>query len=285
MKRWSFAKYAGCGNDFILFDNRQGTFPLSSSLIRRLCQRQIGVGADGLLLLENSAKADFRVRIFNSDGSEAEMCGNGIRCLVKWLINMGVSSPLRIEVMQDVLIAQQTDDHAICVEIGSPHNIQWDIPLRFENRFLRIHYLNTGVPHAVLFTDDIEKINLLKLGAYIRHYSLWTPNGTNVNIAQVIKNQKLKIRSYERGIEGETLACGTGAMAAALAAAHQYHFSSPVIIETRSGEELQIHFSFENHKFSRVALIGPAKCIFLGEIDLEERQCASASEFSLSIIG
>lgn len=268
MKRWSFAKYVGCGNDFILFDNRLQTFPTFPSLIQRLCQRQNGIGADGLLLLENSTKADFRLRIFNADGSEAEMCGNGLRCFVKWLIHLGFQSPLyHIEVMQDILTAKQTDN-AICIHMGSPQSVQWDISLRFEHQFLRIHSLNIGVPHAVLFFEDIENINLLKLGAYIRNYSLWAPKGTNLTVVQKMDHQKLKIRTYERGVEGETLACGTGAAAAALSAARQNGFSSPIMIQTRSGEELKIEFSFENQKFSNVTLTGSAECTFRGEVDL-----------------
>lgn len=266
--RWSFAKYVGSGNDFILFDNRAGNFPIFQSVIRRLCQRQWGIGADGVLLLENSTQADFRMRIFNSDGSEAEMCGNGLSCFAKWLASMGIQGqPYRIEVMQSLLVAVQVGN-AICIEMGSPRNVQWNIPLRFDNHFLRVHYLNTGVPHVVLFVEDIEKVNFKKLGSYIRNYSLWMPQGTNVTVAQQTENQRIKIRTYERGVEGETLACGTGATAAALTAARHYCCPSPVLIETRSGETLSIGFTLEDLKFSNVTLTGSAECIFQGEIDL-----------------
>lgn len=269
MTHWSFAKYVGCGNDFIIFDNRLETFPIFQPLIQRLCLRQKGIGADGLLLLENSKKADFRLRIFNSDGSEAEMCGNGLRCFIKWLTSLGFQNhSYRIEVMQRILTASQIGN-VVCVEMGSPRNIQWDIPVRFEEQFLRVHYLNTGVPHVVLFMENIDSVNLIKLGSYIRNYSLWKPNGTNFTIAQKIDSQKLKIRTYERGVEGETLACGTGATAAALAAARQSGYSSPVIVQTYSGEELEIGFSFENQIFSNVTMKGSAECTFMGEIDLK----------------
>ncbi len=265
---WFFAKYVGSGNDFILFDNRTGTFPILQSVIQRLCQRQWGIGADGLLLLEHSTQADFRMRVFNSDGSEAEMCGNGLRCFVKWLASMGIQNqPYRIEIMQNLLTATQTGD-AICIEMGSPRNIQWNIPLRFENQFLSIHYIHTGVPHAVLFVENIEEINLKKLGSYLRNYSLWMPTGTNVTMAQQTEQGKIKIRTYERGIEGETLACGTGATAAALAAARLYRWPSPVLVETRSGETLSIGFTIEGLKFSNVTLTGSAECTFQGEIEL-----------------
>jgi diaminopimelate epimerase len=268
---WPFAKYVGCGNDFILFDNRQGTFPLFQIIIQQLCQRRSGIGADGLLLLENSNDADCRMRIFNCDGNEAEMCGNGLRCFVKWLASMGFQNPYRIQVMQSILTVRGKDN-AITIEMENPRNIQWDIPLRFENQFLRVHYLNTGVPHTVLLMDDIEQVDLAKLGAHIRNYSLWMPKGTNVTIAQKLGHQRLKIRTYERGIEGETWACGTGATAAALVAAKHYDdLSSPVTIETRSGEELVIDFVLEDQHFSKVTLTGPAECTFLGEINLPVR--------------
>lgn len=270
MKQWSFAKYVGCGNDFILFDNRQRDFPLCPPLIQQLCQRQLGIGADGLILLENTTKleADFRFRIFNSDGCEAEMCGNGIRCFVKWLTNLGLhQASYRIETMQNILKASQIEQN-ICVEMGSPRNIQWDIPLRFDDQFLRVHYLNIGVPHVILFTENIEDINFLDLGPYIRNHSLWSPRGTNVTVVQKKEGQRqrLKVRTYERGIEGETLACGTGATAAALAAARHYQISSPVCVETRLGEELKIEFTCENQKFSQVTLTGAAKYMFEGKI-------------------
>lgn len=270
MSNCFFAKYVGCGNDFILIDNRLKTFPFQQSLVQHLCQRQRGVGADGLILLETPTKpdADFRFRIFNSDGSEAEMCGNGIRCFVKWLASMGFHyEHYRIQTMQSILKAKHVKDD-ICVDMGTPGNIQWDISLPFENQFLRIHYLNTGVPHAILFTENIDDVELLKLGPYIRNYSLWTPHGTNVTIAQKETGARLKVRTYERGVEGETLACGTGATAAALAAAREYQIVSPVCIETRLGEELNIGFSYENQKFSHVTLTGSAKCTFTGEVDL-----------------
>lgn len=267
--KWSFAKYVGSGNDFILFDNRNQTFPIQPTLIQRLCHRQNGIGADGLLLLGNSSSADFSFRIFNSDGSEAEMCGNGLRCFVQWLIHLGYNFPVfRIEVMQTILTAKPTKNNAVLIEIPSPKNHHWDICLRYENQFLRVHFLNTGVPHTVIFTNDIDNLNLMKIGGYIRHHSLWQPKGTNVTFVEKIDHQRLKTRTYERGVEGETLACGTGAAAASLAAARLEGCPSPISVETRSGEILTVDFILENQTFSQVTLTGTAKCIFQGEIDL-----------------
>ncbi len=266
--RWPFAKYVGSGNDFILFDNRQGVFPLTQShLIQRLCHRQRGIGADGILLLELSIHADCRMRLLNRDGSEAEMCGNGLRCFIKWLSSLGFQRQMyHVEIMHRILKASQIGEE-ICIEMGQPHHIQWNIPLHFENQFLNVHHLNTGVPHTLLFMDQIDQINLSELGPYIRYHTLWQPQGTNVTLVQKIDSRQLKVRTYERGVEAETLACGTGATAAALAAAYHFHLTSPLVIQTRSGEELRIDFSLHPEYFSDVKLTGPAQCTFVGEID------------------
>ena len=266
---WSFEKYAGCGNDFILFDNRAGTFPLSHpAIIETLCNRKRGIGADGVLLLEKSKDADARMRIFNADGSEAEMCGNGLRCFAKWLATLGVQFPtLSIEVMGRKLKTRKVGD-AISIEMGIPANIEWNIPLDYANQTLTVHHLNTGVPHTLLFVDELDSIDLNELGPMIRNHQLWNPKGTNLTIAQQTGPQNLKIRTYERGVEGETLACGTGATAAALAAAHLFGMMSPLVIETLSKEELTVHFDHQNGNFSGVTLTGGAQLIFKGAIVL-----------------
>lgn len=272
-REWLFVKYVGSGNDFILFDNRKKEFPTSSTIIRSLCHRQKGIGADGVILLENSTKenANHRFRIFNSDGSEAEMCGNGMRCFIKWLGDLGLSSDCyQIETMQSILNVKKMGN-LICIDMGSPRNIKWDISLRFDNQFLRLHALNTGVPHVVVFVDNLDQINLSTLGPYIRHYSLFTPQGTNVTVAQKKEGNKLKIRTYERGVEGETFGCGTGATAAALAAAKKNHMESPICVETYLGDEVSIAFNHDNHEFRDVTLTGSAEHIFSGKIFLSTR--------------
>ena len=197
------------------------------------------------------------------------MCGNGMRCFVKWLASMGFHDEFyHIETMESLLIATLIDQD-VCIDMGSPRHIQWDISLRFNNQFLSLHSLNTGVPHAILFTDHIENVNFKELGSYIRHYSLWSPQGTNVTLVQKQKEKHLKIRTYERGVEGETLACGTGAVAAALAAARQHQMSSPIYVENQLGEKLKIDFCCENQQFSQVTLTGSAKCVFTGDIHLD----------------
>lgn len=262
-----FAKYAGCGNDFILFDNREKTFPLSSHLIQRLCNRQSGIGADGLILLEHSDSADFRMRIFNADGSEAEMCGNGLRCLVKWLSHMGFSlSPYRIEVMHHIITAH-TIAHAVCLEIGMPTDVQWNVPIHYQGRLVHAQHLNTGVPHAVLFVEELGSFPLIEIAPFIRSHPHWAPHGTNVTAVQIMDSKNIKIRTYERGVERETLACGTGAIAATLATAHHFHFTGPLTVHPLSGEELKVGFQKEKDFFSQVTLTGPVQFQFQGEID------------------
>ncbi len=264
---WSFAKYVGCGNDFILFDNRKNTFPADHSLlIQKLCHRQWGIGADGVVLLENSCQADFRMRIFNCDGYEAEMCGNGIRCLMKFIQELGFThSSYCIETMQRIL-SVSLQDAEVCVEMGDPCCLQWNIAISYEDQSYSLHYLDTGVPHAVLFVENVEACHLEQLALPIRHHPLFAPKGTNVNIAQRISEQKIKIRTYERGVERETLACGTGATAVALAAAYQYELKSPVLIQTLSQETLKIEFCLYQEMFSHVTMTGPAYFIYGGQI-------------------
>jgi diaminopimelate epimerase len=266
--QWPFSKYVACGNDFILFDNRLGSFPLSNEqFIRNLCHRQCGIGADGVILLENSTQADFRMRIFNANGSEAEMCGNGIRCLMRFLQAMGFKKQsYQIETMQRVLrVTQKGFD--ICVDMGLPVDIKWDIPLLD----YKGHYLNTGVPHFVLFMSAIETIHLDVLGPQLRFHKQFAPHGVNVNLAQLTPDGKIKVRTYERGVEAETLACGTGATAVALAAARCYGLKSPIGILTGLHEQLTIEFEWQSEQFTYVTLAGPAHCTFQGMTSLPDK--------------
>lgn len=285
--RWPFAKYAGCGNDFILFDNRQKKFPFFyPELIQRLCHRQQGIGADGILLLESSlhAQADCCMRIFNSDGSEAEMCGNGLRCFTKWLNSCGFKGPSYcIEVMHQLYTSSVVESE-VCIKMKEPSEMRWNIPFNFEDQLFKAHYLHTGVPHVVVLVERVDQINLNKLGPYLRYHPLWQPQGTNVTCVEQIEPQQLKMRTYERGVEAETLACGTGAVAAALAVAYQNHLAkSPLTLETKSGEKLHVGFSLQQNRFSTITLTGPVQAIFEGEIDLKKFLTEKSTFSSFSI--
>lgn len=265
-----FSKYEGCGNDFILIDNRTVFFPIEADLITKLCHRRLGIGADGIILLENSSIADYRMRIFNADGSEAEMCGNGFRCFGKFLHEIGIQNEsFNIEVFGKIL-SLKVEEGQITAGMSQPTDICWNIQLEIGGKDWVLDYLDTGVPHAVLFVDDVEKINLQLLGKEIRFHSKFAPRGTNVNFAQLNTNGEIWMRTYERGVEDETLACGTGATAVAIAASKKQNLKGPRAIKTRSGGILNIDFKWEQEDVKMVTMSGPATFVFRGTIELPE---------------
>lgn len=265
-KTFVFSKYSGCGNDFVIIDNRSNRFPTENpKYIQRLLDRRLGIGADGLILLESSALANFRMRIFNSDATEAEMCGNGIRCLLQFAAEHGFNFPsLTVETLAGNLLGKITPN-GISIQMPNPTEIQLNKQLSLKNEISTICSLNTGVPHAILFVDDIEAVEVEKLGPEIRHHSFFNPKGSNVNWVQILNDHEIAIRTFERGVEGETLACGTGSTAAALAASMLYQLNSPLNVRTKSNETLTIHFSKKNNKFHDVWMCGPAIKIFEGK--------------------
>jgi len=265
-----FSKYVGSGNDFILIDNRKLSFPAHDcSFISKLCHRQFGIGADGVILLENSEKADFKMLIFNADGSEAEMCGNGIRCFFKYIQEKGFNlTTCLIETKEAIIRLAQGDPrkpNEISVEMQDPIDIKWDIDLTVDSKNLKVHYLNTGVPHAIIFKEQIEDNDLKILGPKIRNHQQFLPKGTNVNFATITGTNEVTIRTYERGVENETLGCGTGATAVAIAAAHLYDIQLPVSIKTQSGEKLEINFTKNQSIIKDVTMKGPAVFVYSGE--------------------
>jgi diaminopimelate epimerase len=269
--KYSFSKYAGSGNDFIFIDNRNAGCPVfDRQLISRLCTRRTGIGADGIILLENSQKADFKMVIFNSDGSEAEMCGNGIRCLLKFIQELGFSQKSHLIETKHSKIKLSDEDGMPCVYLSCLSEIQSNIYLTVDGQNVLLHFMNTGVPHAVLFVEDLNCEDWMKLAPKIRKHPFFSPHGTNVNFVSLTDEKKtLHMRTYERGVEGETLACGTGATAAALIAAQIYNLVSPIRVIPLSKEFLEISFQSNHLKFYDVALKGPANFIFRGEVVLD----------------
>lgn len=256
-----FSKYTGCGNDFILIDNRSSLFFPDRQLISALCHRQQGIGADGFILLENSSQADYRMRIFNSDGGEAEMCGNGIRCLMRFLLDLGEPQrPYLIETMER-LVRLSCLGEAVTAEMGDPTEVRWRLALEPHE----IHHLNTGVPHAVLCVEDLEQIDLEGLGRALRFHPSWGTQGANINFISRSRG-RLAYRTYERGVEGETLACGTGAVAVALTASELWNLPSPLQVWTRSGEALEIGFQKVQGQYRHVTMTGPATRVFTGTL-------------------
>ncbi len=267
-----FAKYVGCGNDFILIDNRDAIFLHSPHLIRSLCERCLGIGADGIVLLENSLQADAKMHIFNSDGSEAEMCGNGIRCLISWVSQRGIPDRrITIETNQGVLKGQRLKNSLISIEMSDPKDFFWDQEIIFDNDAIVVDYLNTGVPHVVHLTGHCDAFELNRWGPFIRNHPYWQPKGTNFTIGQRLDSTSFSARTYERGVEGETLACGTGAVALALASARKYHLNGPLKVITKSKDPLYVDYKLaDRSSFSQVVMIGPAKLVYTGSFNEEE---------------
>ncbi|MGA8164149.1 MAG: diaminopimelate epimerase [Waddliaceae bacterium] len=262
-----FAKYSGCGNDFILIDNRQQTFsPADRPLIKKLCQRRLGIGADGMIFLENGTRGgDFRMRIINADGSEAEMCGNGIRCLGKFIRQLGVPQNAFSVEVPGRLCHVQLENGDVSVSLGPPTQVQWSLQLPLQHRCFTVDYLNTGVPHAVIFTADVNTVDLAAIGPAIRYHPKLAPAGTNVTIASLSRQREIHLRTYERGVEGETLACGTGAAAAAIAAARKYGLSNPIVVNTHSRETLIFNLTWHQRVVQDVKMKGPATLVYRGE--------------------
>jgi diaminopimelate epimerase len=271
MNRLPFAKMSGTGNDFILIDNRSRALQESnlSTLIARICRRRLSVGADGVILIEPSKAADFRWRFFNSDGSSAEMCGNGARCAARFAHLQGIcGADLRFETDAG-LVHAQVRGIRVNVKMTDPHSLRLTIPIELTSGSLTVSSINTGVPHAVVVEPEVDKLDVLGLGREIRFHSHFAPAGANANFICVEPRGGIAIRTYERGVEGETLACGTGAVAGALVAACRIGLPSPVGVRTRSGEILTVHFGRTNGRFHDVYQEGDARLIYTGNIHPE----------------
>jgi diaminopimelate epimerase len=265
-----FVKMNGAGNDFVLIDNRPQKIRLQPAQIARLCDRHRGVGADGLILLTPcpSGRADWAWDFFNRDGSPAEMCGNGARCFARFVRRLtGGSGHLTFETRAG-LITARFDARTVTVSLTPPRDLRLRQRVPLSIGETEIHSLNTGVPHAVLFVPDADQAMVQALGAEIRHHPLFAPRGTNVNFVQVLAPGKIRVRTYERGVEGETLACGTGVTASALVAAELRGFPSPVRVQVRGGDELEVSFERAGGQWANVALAGPADFVFEGRIEV-----------------
>jgi diaminopimelate epimerase len=263
-----FMKMSGSGNDFILIDHREPFLKEDrlKEFIRKVCRRRISVGADGLILIERSKKADFKWRYYNADGSEAEMCGNGGRCAARFAYLKGVTGPsLKFETLAGILSAQ-VDEKRVKLEMTKPFGLKLDETLLIDGKKQVFSSINTGVPHAVLFVEDLEGLDTVTIGKTIRFHSNFAPSGTNVNFIRLEKGSQLSIRTYERGVEDETLACGTGAVASALIAAFKGLVKSPVSIKTRGGEVLTVYFEIEAREVKRVFFEGDVHIIYEAEM-------------------
>lgn len=263
-----FMKMSGSGNDFILIDHRKPLIDVDrmAGFARKVCRRRISVGADGLIFIENSEKADFKWRFFNADGSEAEMCGNGGRCVARFANLKGITGQsLTFETLAGILSAR-VNGKTVKLEMTKPHSLKPDESLLIDGKKQMLSSINTGVPHAIQFVEDIEAINVVQLGRSIRYHAHFAPGGANANFVRLEKDSQLSIRTYERGVEDETLACGTGTVASALIAAFKGMVRSPVSVKTRGGELLMVHFEIEGEEVKRVFLEGEVHIIYEAEM-------------------
>jgi diaminopimelate epimerase len=263
-----FSKMNGCGNDFILIDNRDGlvTDDDLPELIRGVCRRRLSVGADGLILIENDRQADFRWRFYNSDGSRAGMCGNGARCAARFALVSGIA-PAEMTFETDAgPVHALVESGSVRVKMPDPADFKLDLRLELESGAVDLSTVNTGVPHAVCIMDQIEDLDVPALGREIRYHSDFAPSGTNVNFIAVDGSNAIAVRTYERGVEDETLACGTGCIASALVAAAKMGMAAPLPVRTRSGKHLTIHFTPAGAGFEQIYLEGDARMVSSGKI-------------------
>lgn len=232
-----FTKLSATGNDFILIDNREMIFAGNEvALFHQLCQRRTGIGADGILLIEKNPSCDFTMRYFNADGRESEMCGNGARATAYYAFQRGLApAEMSFEVHREAYRAT-VRGHTVRLRLRKPFGLQLKPGILDEVGMTEGGFIDTGVPHYVIFVDDVEHTPVAELGKKYRHHAFFAPAGTNVNFVKVQSPSRLQLRTYERGVEAETLACGTGSVASAVIAHLQKQMSFPMVVITRGGE-------------------------------------------------
>jgi diaminopimelate epimerase len=267
----NFSKITAAGNDFVLIDNRTNVIPEISykTLAKKLCDRKYSIGGDGLIFLENSSCQDFKMKYFNSDGSHACMCGNGGRSVAKFAYDLGVAnSKMVFETDAGIVNAEILGNDRVKLDLYDHKDLKRNIKVETSDRTFDVDFVNTGVPHSVIFVDDIEKVDVFKYAREIRYHKVFEPSGTNVNFVQVAKDNTLFVRTYERGVEDETLACGTGITASCIISVLKGFLKSPVNVISRGGDNLSVAMRIENDKISDVVLEGPVVISFKGRVKI-----------------
>ena len=264
----AFWKMHGAGNDFVLVDDRTLTFPAAdAAFLRRLAARRTGIGSEGIILIQPSTTADFRMRFFNPDGGEVDMCGNGARCVARLAHDLGVApAHMKFDTGAGLLAAEMAGAR---VRLTMTEPKDWRINQSFELPDGRHAYgfVNSGVPHAVVRVDDLDAVDVVRLGAAIRYHADFAPKGANANFIAVTGPQSLRIRTYERGVEAETLACGTGIVAAGLIAGRMGWVKPAVQITCASGDVLEVNYRLSGTDAEAVTLLGPAEYVFKGTVE------------------
>lgn len=257
----TFYKYQGTGNDFVMIDNRTNSFPKNNTkLVAFLCDRKFGIGADGLILLENHEKYDFKMKYYNSDGNESSMCGNGGRCLVAFAKQLQIiQNKAEFEAIDGYHFATVDENKIVSLQMKDVSDVKV-----FENHT----FLNTGSPHHVELVSELSSFDVKNRGSQIRYSNLYGKEGSNINFVKQIESDKFAVRTYERGVEDETLSCGTGVTAVAIAMYNSKLTEANKVKLNVEGGSLEVSFNEKNGKFTDVFLIGPAKFVFKGEIEI-----------------
>ncbi len=284
MEKISFSKMSGAGNDFIIIDkvvNPQ--FVLSQNLIRKLCDRHYGIGADGVITISDSKEYDFDMEYFNADGTTGSLCGNGARCAIKFADRTGRIKQKKAKFLSNNVAysGEVLDQNEIKFFLNTPKNLKYNFEIKLKDQKVNACFADTGSPHVIIKIEDVLKdknnpqsyytdlndFPVFELGREIRYHSDFMPGGTNVNFVKLIDG-KIFIRTYERGVENETLACGTGSTAAAVIAYTVFQLAPPITLITFGGDKLVVNFKVQNKKVEDLSLTGPAEIIYNGEISL-----------------
>jgi diaminopimelate epimerase len=270
MKNISFVKMSGAGNDFIIIDKAQNPeIALTNNVISRLCNRRNGIGADGIIIISCHEEFDFSMDYFNADGSTGTLCGNGARCAIKFTRDSGKTKSNSVSFIANEIeyTGELLGNGLIKFNLKPPVNIEENISLEIAGSGITASFLHTGSPHVVIVVDDIDDVPVIKIGREIRYSESFAPEGTNVNFIETT-GKKIFIRTYERGVEDETYACGTGAVAAAIIGSIKFGVKPPISLHTKGGDELVVDFIADGSEIKNVSLTGPVKEVFKGEISI-----------------
>jgi diaminopimelate epimerase len=276
MEEIEFWKMSGSGNDFIIIDSRNEIVPddEKSALVERVCRRRESVGADGVIFVVGSDRYDFGWRFFNADGGEVEMCGNGGRCVARFAYLKGIADKDMTFETKVGPVSAEVRGRVVKVLMPEPGDFVKDVSFELDCRenWKSVDFINTGVPHVVASVENLQKHPVVTEGKSVRYHSFFSPEGTNVNFIKVSGLDQLEVRTYERGVEDETLACGTGAIASALVSSARGQVASPVRVRTRGGEDLKIYFRKNGDSFDQVYLEGNTSVIYRAQLGEEALQ-------------
>lgn len=271
MRKINFTKMHGAANDFVLVDDREGTFPLQSQLLAALAARRTGIGCEGIILVQPSEIADFRMRFFNPDGTEVELCGNGSRCVAAFAKKIGAarSSAMTIETFAGLVDAEVISQDQVRLWMPEPADRRYGLRVQTEGKVVTGDFIRVGVPHFVVQVPSVAKVDVAKEGRELRISDVFAPNGTNIDFVQIVSPNKVMIRTYERGVEAESGACGTGAVASAIVAVEKMKSSLPLQVRTMHGFNLTVDGDYRQSRSTGITLTGPVHTVYEGEIDLD----------------